>query len=337
MVLPLLLAVLLLAPATRPADEVAPPWEANPVAFPTLTGDADFLARALPLHAENWRRYATLTMTPVTADTALSPELADAVETALRREALVLPPATLDDEGELAGDYVPVGQAEGSDLMDDAKWKALAVAVRDAIVYGADLPFERQRGGYLKDRRPVLADGESDLTDRFAESSEHYLGESLDGAAVRAMGDDDLWAAVRESYDRRRLAHGGGLNITGVALDSPDALLAGVYAITGPSNAPPSLYYLIQARTGVDGFGGYWVGGLLACGLKLTRPDPAADVLARDGRVLRAEVRVVLESRNGDRMPVDMHLAHDPAAGRWDVSSCCYTSSPFQATQQAMR
>ena len=143
---------------------------------------------------------------------------------------------------------------------------------------------------------------------------------------------------LRPPADRERRR----LNVTGIALDpadGEDAMLAGVFTIEGVANNHPHLIYLDQARNGVDGYGGYWIGRLMACGLRLTRPvgpDPAPPSPHDPG--LRAQIRVVLETANGDRTPVEMNLVwsggEDPA---WHVTSCCFTSSPFQAAEQAIR
>ena len=320
--------------AAAAALSLAPPlpWgegeEGNPLRWPALTGDAAYLQRPLPQHARNWRRYATLVMTPVTPQNAFGEELLNDFRDALAREAVVLPEPVLDEDGDLAEPILAAGPA--TDLLDAAQLDALAVALRDAVVYAVDLPFERQRDGFLKHRRPDLHGGGTEWAGKLDDYNDFVFGEASDSAS---MEEGELWSVVRRYFEHRRAAYLGGFNVVGVALDGPDAIVAGVYEEVPGGYGDGRLQYHLAARDGEPrGFGGYWFGSLLACGLRVTWPNVTeAGVLDRDDRLLAAEVMIVLETANGDRAPLSVSLFHDPATGRWHVTSACFTSSPFIA------
>ena len=312
-------------PATRPAEaEAVPPWERPDNALPPLTGDDDFLAKLVPQHAENWRKYERLEMTPV--DDA--PAFRAALSAALRREIEYLPDVPRDAAGEVVRPIPAKPAAAPQGPMTEHLYERLTDAVLDQLLAMQDRPFAFQRGRFFKNRRFLLKfpDAEYDAT---ADVREVAKTLDADPEAAASGRQADGWQLIEKAYEQRRTAAGGGYCVTSAALASPRGLRAAVYEPADAGDVGRIFFRFTPEQSR------YWFGGLQACGLRLTwSPVSAAEVSKRDGKLLRCDVRLVLETKNGDRLPISLEAYFDPKdgdGGRWEIESCCFMSSPYAA------
>jgi len=304
-------------PATLPARAPTPDWIADPPAWRGFGADQrEYAEKTAAAHVARWRLYRQLAMTPVSDDAAFRARLAGA----LKREAVFVP----DVPSKLAAfrDPLPTTRptAPGGP-MDDATFDALASAVHDALVVLLDRPFDAQRERYFAGRVPRIDHPEAD-----AATIEHMLGERVD---VTTLSDAAVWGHLRRLNDKRRAAFGGGFNLRAAALDGPRGIACQIF-YNAPGKDYPDGMLMARGNPTGKGWDDYWRAGLLVCTRQFTHPPiKDAQLVERDGRVLRAGVQCVLELDNGERAPVIVSLFYEPREGRWWVSSCCFSSSPY--------
>ena len=316
----LLLALEPSSPTTRPATGApVPEWVRDPVAWRGFTPDGlEFAQKKGPEHLKRWQQYRALAVTPVTD----GPDFRRQLDRALRREAVYVPDVPSQDV-ELRGPAPTTRPAAPHGPMTHPMFDALAAAVQDAWTVLQDRPFDEQRGRYFAGRVPRI-----DFPEAEAENIEQKLGERVDAAKLT---EEQIWKTLRRLYDQRRAAFDGGFNLAGAALDSPRGLACQIFH-RAPGKDYADGILLANGNASGTGWDDYWRAGLLVCARQLTHPPVTQEqLIQRDGRVLRADVQVILELRNGERAPMVMTLFYDPREKRWWVNSCCFTSSPFVA------
>lgn len=192
--------------------------------------------------------------------------------------------------------------------------------VRDVLLYQQTRPFAEQRKRFLAHRTPSLP-----YPDLFQQLVKEQTGEQLDS---KTLNEQQRWDYVQKFYETRHATMQGGFDIVGAALDGPRALCGAVWLQTQETTDIDWLSALMQKRDEFE----YWRGGLIHCGLPITEPVPTADaVWKRDGKILRLELQIVLELRNGERAPMMIQAFYDPQTKHWGFDATCMTSTPFEA------
>ncbi len=317
----MLLVGLSIAPPQE--TEAVPPWKQPGSPLPALLVGSPHLERLVARHEENWTKYRRLAMTPIDE----TPGFLDRFRAALEARMEHLPELPKDESGEVIMPIPAAPAAVPDGPMTPALNRKLAEAVVDQLLFMQDRPFDFQRQRWLAQRRFTLQfpDAEFNAADSLESMARTALEEEIDAERLK---EAEQWALIERFYDERRQVLDGAYCVTGAAIDTGMGLRAGVYESRDLLDSDRLFF-----RFGDDAK--YWAGGLLACGLRVTwPPTPPSEIIERDGKVLRADVRLVVETKNGDRAPLSIHAYFDPAAGedgRWEIDSCCFVSSPFAA------
>lgn len=315
-ILSTVLAAATTAPATRPASATEPAWLADPAGWPGFARESRaFAEKKGPEHVNRWRLYRSLAMTPVEEGDAFRRSLV----VALRREAVFVP--DVPPMGTELRAAVPTTRPAAPPIgpMDDAMYDRLAGAVQDAWTVLQDRPFEEQR--YFTGRVPRI-----DFPAAESENIKHRLGEDVDASKLK---EKEIWSYLRRLYDQRRKTFDGGFNVRGAALGSPRGIACQIF-YRAPGKDYTDGILLANGNASGTGWDDYWRAGLLVCARQFTHPPVTEEqLIKRDGRVLRADVQVILEMNNGERAPMVMTLFYEPREARWWAKSTCFTSSPF--------
>ena len=258
-----------------------------------------------------------------------TPGFIDRVAAALAEHTEHLPEMPKNEAGEVTQPIPATAAAAPEGPITPELNRKLAEAVVDQLLFMQDRPFEFQRERWLANRRFTLQFPDTDFNagELLEGLAKGTLDQEIDAAKLK---EAEQWQLIERFYEQRRKALNGGYCVTGAALDSKMGLRAGVYETTELLDTGRLSYRLNED----EGF--YWRGGLLACGLRVTWPPrPPSEILKRDGKLLRADVLLVVDTKIGDRAPLTIDAYYDPAAsdgGRWEIESCCFTSSPFAAS-----
>ena len=311
------------APPCPGVRDGVPPWLDDPAGWEGFVeADEEFAQRTAAVHVQRWRQYRQLEVTPVSDEAAFRTELL----AALQQRALFFPevPAAGTEQREPAATTRP---SEPHGPMTEPLFESLAEAVSDALLVLADRPFEEQRHRYFRGR--VAGVVEADLP-----VIEEKLGERVDAALVT---EAEAWELLRRLYEGRRAAFGGDFNLRSAAIGSERGLGCQVF-FCSPGHTYDDGLLLANGDAAGTGWDDYWRAGMIVCARQFTHPPIAAGrLIERDGRVLRADVQVIVELNNGERAPILLSLFHEPEQGRWWVSSACFSSSPYIAVVGQVR
>lgn len=313
--------------STRPVTQPALPWEKDDAAW--IKPEGAFVKYIGP-HGERWRAYARLPVTPVDDSIAFRDHLRRSIASTMvcvpdRPDEAWLDWSPLQLRPPLR--VTPAMNAPEAPL-DDATLADLARDTQDALLYLHGGPFADQRTRFLAHRRMSAL-----YPDYFKSSIAEFLHESIDPASLT---EAQHWDYLRRLYEARRNTMAGGVDVVAAALDGPMATCGAIWwqKPDDPDTDLDRLTYVQISR----GEKKYWTGGLIHCGLPISEPAPtAAEVVARDGKALRAEINVILALRNGDRTPISIMCFYDPVGRYWGFESICLCSSPFEAMTPSFR